>query len=94
MATRPAPPAFPTSPPSPAAGVPQAAREIDSDLLRLLRCPLTRSELKLEGDFLVASVGGLRYPVRGGIPVMLVEEAVLPEGVRSLEELKGKLKGG
>jgi len=48
----------------------------------------------LEGDFLVASVGGLRYPVRGGIPVMLVEEAVLPEGVRSLEELKGKLKGG
>lgn len=77
------------TPPPPAAG--KTAAGLDADLLRLLRCPLTRSALKLEGDHLVATVGGLRYPVRDGIPVMLVEEAELPAGVKSLEELKGKL---
>ena len=48
---------------------------IDPELLSILRCPLTRSKLRQEGDFLIAEVGGLRYPVRDGIPVMLVEEA-------------------
>ncbi|HSZ59933.1 MAG TPA: Trm112 family protein [Tepidisphaeraceae bacterium] len=66
---------------------------IDADLLEILRCPLTRSRLRAEGEFLVAEVGGLAYPVRDGIPVMLIEEAKLPAGVASLEELKEKLKG-
>ena len=61
---------------------------IDPELLGLLRCPLTRSPLRQEGDFLVAEVGGLRYPLRDGIPVMLVEEAQLPEGVESIEAFK------
>ena len=64
---------------------------VDSELLELLRCPLTRSPVRQEGEFLVAEVGGLAYPVRDGIPVMLVEEAKLPPGVASLEELKQKL---
>lgn len=63
---------------------------VDPDLLALLRCPLTRSELKQEGDFLIAQVGGLKYPVREGIPVMLVEEAQLPAGVESLDAFKKK----
>lgn len=65
---------------------------IDPELLEMLRCPLTRSRLKAEGDFLVAEVGGLAYPVRDGIPVMLVEEAKLPAGVESLAALKERLK--
>ena len=65
---------------------------IDPDLLSILRCPLTRSKLRQEGDFLIAEVGGLKYPVRDGIPVMLVEEAKLPEGVESLEAFKVKYK--
>lgn len=64
---------------------------IDPDLLDILRCPLTRSRLRQEGDFLIAEVGGLAYPVRDGIPVMLIEEAKLPSGVASLDELKSKL---
>ena len=68
-----------------------AAHTIDPDLLDMLRCPLTRSRLRLEGDFLVAEVGGLGYPVRDGIPVMLIEEAKLPAGVSSLDELKRTL---
>jgi len=64
---------------------------IDRELLEILRCPLTRSRLRQEGDWLVAEVGGLAYPVREGLPVMLVEEAKLPAGVASLEELKETL---
>lgn len=65
---------------------------IDPELVDLLRCPLTRSRLRLEGNFLVAEVGGLMYPVRDGIPVMLIEEAKLPPGVASLDDLKARLK--
>jgi uncharacterized protein YbaR (Trm112 family) len=63
---------------------------VDPELLSILRCPLTRSPLRQDGDFLIAEVGGLRYPVRDGIPVMLIEEAELPEGVASLDAFKTK----
>ena len=64
---------------------------IEPALLEILRCPLTHSRLRQEGDWLVAEVGGLAYPVRDGIPVMLMEEAKLPAGVESLEALKRSL---
>lgn len=63
----------------------------DDRLLGILRCPLTHSSLRHEGDWLIAEVGGLAYPVRHGISVMLLEEARLPEGVASLDELRKKL---
>ena len=65
---------------------------IDPDLLEILRCPLTRSKLREEDDFLIAEVGGLRYPVRDGIAVMLIEEAKLPQGIESLDEFKAKFR--
>ena len=65
---------------------------IDPGLLEILRCPLTRSRLRQEGDWLVAEVGGLSYPVREGLPVMLVEEAKLPAGVATLADLKSQLQ--
>ena len=68
----------------------RATNPIDPQLLELLRCPLTGSRLRAEGDFLVAEVGGLAYPVRDGFPVMLVEEARLPAGVESLDALKAR----
>jgi uncharacterized protein YbaR (Trm112 family) len=61
-----------------------------SDLLEVLRCPLTGSRLRPEGDFLIAEEGGLAYPVRDGFPVMLVEEARLPAGVESLDALRAR----
>jgi hypothetical protein len=66
------------------------ANAIDPDLLSILRCPVTRSRLRQEGDFLVAEIGGLAYPVRDGIPVMLVEEAKLPSGIESLDAFKNR----
>ncbi len=68
----------------------QNSNIVDPQILAILRCPLTHSKLHQEGDMLVAEVGGLRYPVRDGIPVMLIEEAQLPPEVQSLEELKRK----
>jgi uncharacterized protein YbaR (Trm112 family) len=70
--------------------MPETSNQLDPGLLAILRCPLTRSPLRQEGDFLVAEQGGLRYPVREGIPVMLAEEATLPQGVSSLEEFRSK----
>jgi hypothetical protein len=68
-----------------------SSNTISPDLLEILRCPLTKSRLRVEGDWLVAEVGGLAYPVRDGIPVMLIEEARLPAGFASLEQLKASL---
>ncbi len=67
-------------------------KPLDPDLLAILRCPLTRSPLRQEADFLIAETGGLRYPIRDGIPVLLVEEAKLPPDITSLEEFKSRYR--
>ena len=68
----------------------RTSTQIDPELLDMLRCPLTGSRLRHEGDFLVAETGGLAYPIRDGFPVMLMEEARLPAGVESLDALKAR----
>jgi uncharacterized protein YbaR (Trm112 family) len=55
--------------------VPGAPTLIDQDLLEILACPACRADVRLEGDRIVCSGCGRRYPVRDGIPIMLVEEA-------------------
>lgn len=50
---------------------------VDPRLLEILVCPLTKSTLRYDrarGE-LVSEAAGLAYPVRDGIPIMLVEEA-------------------
>ena len=50
---------------------------LDPALLDRLVCPLTRTRLKYDeaAQELVSEAAGLAYPVRDGVPVMLVEEA-------------------
>ncbi|MFN0072641.1 MAG: Trm112 family protein [Chloroflexota bacterium] len=48
---------------------------IDQKLLEILACPLCKTPVKQEADRLICTQCGRRYPVRDGIPVMLVEEA-------------------
>jgi uncharacterized protein len=50
---------------------------IDPWLLERLCCPVTRGPLRYDEDAqeLVSEAAGLAYPVRDGVPVMLVEEA-------------------
>lgn len=47
----------------------------DPALLAVLVCPITRGPLRLDGDELISDAAGLAYPIRHGVPVMLVEEA-------------------
>jgi uncharacterized protein YbaR (Trm112 family) len=62
---------------------------ISQDLLDLLRCPLDPNQTRLESgaDGLVCQRCRLTFPVREGIPSMLVEEAILPPGCGSLADL-------
>jgi uncharacterized protein len=59
-------------------------------MLDILRCPITRSKLRMENDRLISEVGGLVYDIKDGIPVMLPESAKLPAGISSVEEFKEK----
>ena len=50
---------------------------IDEELLAIMQCPACTGTLteRAEPPALVCSECGLQYPVRDGIPVMLIEEA-------------------
>ncbi|MEH3158888.1 MAG: Trm112 family protein [Sphingomonas taxi] len=50
---------------------------IDPWLLERLVCPVTRQPLRYDAERqeLVSEAAGLAYPIRDGVPVMLVEEA-------------------
>ena len=52
---------------------------IDPWLLAKLVCPATRTPLRWDGarQALVSDAAGLAYPVRDGVPVLVVREAVL-----------------
>jgi len=50
---------------------------IDAALLAKLVCPATRAALRYDADGseLISDAAGLAYPVRDGMPVMLIGEA-------------------
>lgn len=55
---------------------------VDPKLLEILVCPLTKAPLSYDADAeeLISKKARLAYPVRDGIPIMLVDEArELPE---------------
>ena len=53
---------------------------IEKALLEILACPKCKTAVKLEDGWLVCqnAACGLRYPIRNGIPIMLVDEAGKP----------------
>ena len=52
-------------------------RTIDPKLLEILVCPLTKTPLiyNRETQELLSEQAGLAYPIRNGVPIMLVDEA-------------------
>ena len=54
-----------------------SSQEIDQKLLEILVCPLTKGPLEFDRDKqeLISRQAKLAYPIRDGIPIMLVEEA-------------------
>ncbi len=51
--------------------------QVDPKLLEILVCPLTKSTLRYDKDAseLISEQAKLAYPIRDGIPIMLVDEA-------------------
>ena len=49
----------------------------DPEMLGRLVCPLTRTRLSFDNatQELISDAAGLAYPIRDGLPVMLIEEA-------------------
>lgn len=57
--------------------MPTGHPRIDPKLLEILVCPLTKRPLRYdqESQELISDQAGLAYPIRDGIPIMLVDEA-------------------
>jgi len=70
----------------------QSSKGVHPRLLDLLVCPLTKGPLRYDRtrQELISEQAGLAYPIRDGIPIMLVDEArrlededPIPESVRA-----------
>ncbi len=55
----------------------QTQPEIDKKLLEILVCPQTKGALTYdrEAGELISKKAGLAFPIRDGVPIMLVDEA-------------------
>ena len=48
---------------------------VDKELLKILACPQCKKDVILKNEKIVCTGCNRRYPIKKGIPVMLVEEA-------------------
>lgn len=59
---------------------------VDERLLEILVCPKCKQDIRLEDDWLICDECRVKYPIRDGIPIMLVDEAEpLEDGEQSEE---------
>ena len=54
-----------------------ANHEVDPKLLEILVCPMTKGPLRYDraAQELISDQAKLAYPIRDGIPIMLIDEA-------------------
>lgn len=76
---------------------------VDPKLLDILVCPLTKSTLRYDRarQELVSDQAGLAYPIKDGIPIMLVDEArtlgedeAIPDAVKATPSAANKKTDG
>jgi uncharacterized protein len=58
---------------------PKLGGDVDPELLAILACPLDKQPVNRVGNYLVCQECQRHYPIREGIPVMLIDEALTPE---------------
>jgi uncharacterized protein YbaR (Trm112 family) len=58
---------------------------IDPELLSILVCPDCKNDVELKDNKIVCKGCGRRYPIRDGIPIMLVDESEPPIEKRGAE---------
>lgn len=75
---------------------------VDPKLLDILVCPLSKSRLSYdrERQELISEQAGLAYPIRDGIPIMLVDEArtlgndeAIPDAVKAVGDASKREAG-
>ena len=51
--------------------------KVDPKLLEILVCPVTKTNLEYHADKqeLVSRAAGLAFPIRNGVPILLLQEA-------------------
>ena len=52
---------------------------IDRELLDILACPDCKSSVELKENKIVCQGCGRKYPIKDGIPIMLIDESELPK---------------
>lgn len=72
-----------TGPSATATAEPPLGGDVDPELLAILACPLDKATVTRQGNYLVCSQCQRHYPIRDGIPVMLIDEALTPEQARA-----------
>jgi len=58
-----------------------------TEILKYIVCPIGKKELRPEGDFLICTNCGVKFPIIDDIPSLIIDEAILPEGVKLVNEL-------
>lgn len=48
---------------------------IDKELLDILACPACKADILLKDNKIVCTKCGKKYPIKDGIPIMLIDEA-------------------
>ena len=48
---------------------------MDQELLKILACPACKVDVELKDGKIVCTKCRRKYPIRDGIPIMLIEEA-------------------
>ncbi len=52
---------------------------VDPELLKILACPACKTSVRVQDSSLICDQCGRQYPVRDGIPIMLMDEAEQPD---------------
>lgn len=75
---------------TPRGGTPGGDTPVDPRLLEILVCPISKRQLTYdrEAGELISETARLAFPIRDGVPIMLVDEA------RSLDDEPGRATAG
>jgi len=59
---------------------------IDPELLDVLACPDCKSDVEFRDNKIICKGCGRRYPIKDGIPIMLIDESESPSRKRSSKD--------
>ena len=64
---------------------------LDPEFLNMLRCPIDPKRnaplTQPDESHLLCAQCGVKYPIRDGFPILLIDEAILPDGCPSISKL-------